>query len=141
LTVRSKSKASRTALVIEFYGNRHLVGNLGDFQGRQTERAPAESLPDLTRADDPAALAPFRPHHRCPLARVERADGAPTAHRNRIRRVEERLQIVRRNRETEIFGDAVAQRDDAEDFALEIDHRTAAVPLLYRHGKLQHGEL
>src|SRR5690606_18321769 len=107
-------------------------------EGGEAERPPPEAVPWMPRRDDPAALAPVRPHHRRPPAGVEGADRAPTGHGDRVGLVEQVLDVVRRDGEAEVLGDAVTQGDDAEDFALEVDDGAAAVPLLDGHGELEH---
>ncbi len=141
IAVGGEGQARRTGFVVELHLHRDLVGLGGHVEGGKAEGAPSESVAGMPSRNHSPALGPVGPHHRGPLARIEGPDRGPPRHRHGIRLREERLEVIRRDGESEILGDPVAQSHDSQNLTLEIHDRSAAVALLDRHGELQHRKL
>lgn len=136
--IGGESEAGRSRFVVELHPDGKLVGNLGNLGRRKTERSSAEPVAETSRGDRPATLGPIPSHQGCPGAGVENTDGPPSRHRNGIRFLEESQQVGTSHREAQVLRHPMPKSHHPENLSIEIQHRTAAVPLFDRHRQLEH---
>ena len=136
--VGMKDQAGGAGLVVQAHRHGELVRDVRRRLLRQADGTAAEAAAhafgeDLARPLPPAAVEQGRP-----FRWVERADGQPARHGNGVGLLQERLEAIDRDGETQIGREQRLHGQDALHAPLQVEERAAAVAGLDGNGELNH---
>ena len=137
-SIGSEHEPGGARFVVELHPHGDLIRKRRGGCDGEAERAAAKASADAFDSDPAGALPPAGAADGRPFLGIERADRQPTVDADRIRPVDERLELIDADGEAEERRHERLHREDPVHLPLPVEERPAAVPWLDRDRQLDH---